>query len=533
MVSAAPPVTWSVAIAVAALILYALIAPGVSGDKDASEFALVLATLGVAHPTGYPLYTLSGWAFVHLLHLFGVGLDQAANLWSGVGGAVALGLTHALAARLLARQGVAPRAAAAAALLPAVALATNPAWVDEATLAEVNTWHGAWTAGAALFLVTAILAMRRRDHDAGVAPLTRLAAAWGLIVGLGAAHHATSLLTAAPFTVALIVVAARAGCWRWRFVPVAAGFALLPLTSYAWIAWHAFHPAEVQWATLAPDWKSVLDHITGAAYRVYLGSFAPIPQQRRLLASAVYPWLVPGLALLAWWALRARRAPGALRGAVAAAVVIGLGYVFSYGVPDPSSYFLPPLLLTLAVAPAAVLALPGVATIGRPLAWVAAAGLAIACVTCVTSGLRRASGYRAQDRALDAMWTSVPFDRGLVVWNDDMSIHLRGYQLMRGQKPDLEIVRPVKLTHDWPRKEFTDRHGFDPVSRADVDSVARVRPPRDVQALGRLLGDVITARINRLSPLPVAVFDPRAGKVRVLPKPLADTTAAGVSSAGR
>ena len=34
---------------------------------DSLEFQLVLPTLGIAHPTGYPLYTISGWLFVHLL----------------------------------------------------------------------------------------------------------------------------------------------------------------------------------------------------------------------------------------------------------------------------------------------------------------------------------------------------------------------------------------------------------------------------------------------------------------------------------
>ena len=43
--------------------------PGVCGNKDASEFTLVLATRGVAHPTGYPLYTLLGSLFVHAAHV--------------------------------------------------------------------------------------------------------------------------------------------------------------------------------------------------------------------------------------------------------------------------------------------------------------------------------------------------------------------------------------------------------------------------------------------------------------------------------
>ena len=93
---------WNAAVAAIAFAAYSLVVPGVSSDKDGSEFTLVLATLGLAHPTGYPIYTLVGHAFVALAHAIGVGWDRAANLWSALGGAVALGFMHALASRLLA-----------------------------------------------------------------------------------------------------------------------------------------------------------------------------------------------------------------------------------------------------------------------------------------------------------------------------------------------------------------------------------------------------------------------------------------------
>ena len=48
------------------LVLYGLtLSPGVL-PADSGEFQLVAATLGIAHPPGYPLYTLLGWAFTRL-----------------------------------------------------------------------------------------------------------------------------------------------------------------------------------------------------------------------------------------------------------------------------------------------------------------------------------------------------------------------------------------------------------------------------------------------------------------------------------
>ena len=50
----------------ACLTVYCLtLAPGV-GFVDSGELAAVCATLGIAHPTGYPLYTLLGWLLTRL-----------------------------------------------------------------------------------------------------------------------------------------------------------------------------------------------------------------------------------------------------------------------------------------------------------------------------------------------------------------------------------------------------------------------------------------------------------------------------------
>src|SRR6516162_1282939 len=107
---AAPAVTlaplWSVLVGALFGALDLALAPPVSGPKDAAEFTLVLAFGGVAHPTGYPLYVLLGHPFVQALHAAGASWAYAANAWSAVGGGVAAGLLHALAARL-----VPPRAA--------------------------------------------------------------------------------------------------------------------------------------------------------------------------------------------------------------------------------------------------------------------------------------------------------------------------------------------------------------------------------------------------------------------------------------
>ena len=56
----------STLVPVAAFIVYMqTLAPSVD-FIDAGELATVCATLGIAHPTGYPLFALVGWVFAHL-----------------------------------------------------------------------------------------------------------------------------------------------------------------------------------------------------------------------------------------------------------------------------------------------------------------------------------------------------------------------------------------------------------------------------------------------------------------------------------
>ena len=59
---------------------------------DGGEFQFVPYLLGVAHPTGYPLYTLLGWLWSHLLPVGDVAyrMNLFSALLGGAGGGSAL-----------------------------------------------------------------------------------------------------------------------------------------------------------------------------------------------------------------------------------------------------------------------------------------------------------------------------------------------------------------------------------------------------------------------------------------------------------
>src|SRR5262245_21240484 len=86
------------ALVLGVLALYmATLLPGI-GSGDTAEFQRVAPTLGVAHPTGYPLYTMLGWLWSRLP--LGGTPAWRMNLFSAGAAALAVGALF-LAARAL------------------------------------------------------------------------------------------------------------------------------------------------------------------------------------------------------------------------------------------------------------------------------------------------------------------------------------------------------------------------------------------------------------------------------------------------
>lgn len=518
------PYRWSFAIALLALVVYLIQTPPVSGDKDSGEFTLVLALNGIAHPTGYPIYTLLGHLFVRALHALGVGWAYAANSWSAVGGATALFFLHRLSAGLIpASAPLDRRARLLLASLPAALLAFNPLWTVETTLAEVHGWGFAWVCGATCLFLWLV---RRLCGPEAPPPatLTRGALGWGFVCGLGGAHHAaTGLLFAAPLSLGLAGSLARAKRLRLADVLLVLLGALVPMLSYGVIAYRAFHPTLMQWPVLAPSWGSVLDHVLGLQYSGGLGVFSPSAEQRVLLARYCWPFLFPGLAL---WLAAPWLGPNSRewipRAAIAVAVALGTAFTFQYGFSDPSSYFIAPMGLGLAglVPVGAALAAGGPAL--RRSAMVTWALVALAAVALSVSwlpvGQARVGLYVAFDQTVHSMWASIPVDRGLVFWPNDMYSRLHEYQWLRGEKRGLTVIHPINLVRDRPRQVFREQFGFDPIEGVVVTLGPDGRPVAGGE-LGEVYFSEVYQRINRMTSLPLILFDPATGSVRMLRKP--------------
>ena len=114
------------------------LAPSVAALFDDSlEFPLVVHRLAIAHPTGYPLYTLLGRLAVAVLGAW-QNPAWAVNLLSAAAGALTVALVY-LAGRELSRRRLPP-------LLGAVALACSPVFWSQAVVAEVYTLNSSFVA---------------------------------------------------------------------------------------------------------------------------------------------------------------------------------------------------------------------------------------------------------------------------------------------------------------------------------------------------------------------------------------------------
>ncbi len=204
------------AVAMGAFLLYAsTLAPSVQ-PADAGEFQLVCAVLGIAHPPGYPLYTMLGKLFTLLP--FG---DPAwrVNLFAAVCAAATLGvLTRAI------RQGT---DSAAAGVASALALGLSPTFWAQGTFANIRSLTALLTALAMHWLLR---------YGAGRAQ--KCLVAFALSFGLAVTHHGSLALLGLPFLAYLLAVDPRLAIEPRRWLRPAAALcgsvailAYLPLRS--------------------------------------------------------------------------------------------------------------------------------------------------------------------------------------------------------------------------------------------------------------------------------------------------------------
>ncbi len=273
-------------VALCAFGLYlATMAPSIvwafSGE-DSGDLAAAVATWGIPHPTGYPLYILLGGLFSHLIPIGQLAFRL--NLMSASCTAAGCALVFLTVLRLGGRRAdLKPAVLYIAAACAALALATSRTIWTQSIITEVYALELLFSAAIA-FLLASDLHDRRQ--------LYLLA----FVAGLSLTHHTTIVFSLAG--------AAAAVSLRWRrrlldpalLLRLAALFAL-PLLLYLLLPLRASqHPAS-NWGDPSSAGRFI-DVVTGAPYRYLidhnlLHAVRAVPAVLRLAFSQFAWWVIP------------------------------------------------------------------------------------------------------------------------------------------------------------------------------------------------------------------------------------------------
>jgi hypothetical protein len=410
------------------------------GEADTLEFQVVAAKLGVAHPTGYPLYVLLGKLFT-LLPLKNVA--WRVNLASAVFGAAAVVLLYGTVNRLTERPLISS--------LAALAFAFSATFWSQALAAEVYTLHN--------LLVVAILALLLRQLDPaedrvswdarGISSPGARVRRWHVVsflVGLSLTNHLTTVLLMPAVALALLMNRPWSQTrWKARAWLAAAGLFLLGLSLYLFIPlrWPALN--DGRWMTLG----ELLRYVTGGQFHgaLHLDGWQD-PARWRIVGRLLrQPFGWAGLALAAigvtHLVIRRRRALAVTGVTFLAYLVYGLVYY----VADIAVFLLPAHLMLAVWMGVGVTCLAELLPLEPsfvPSAWRGVVVVLFALVPLSAIGTNLPTVDRSQERggyAWGQYALNQPLEAGGAIPADTKKFAPLYYlQQVEGVRPDLDVV---------------------------------------------------------------------------------------------
>ncbi len=331
----------AVALGGAFFLLYALTAAPsiVALYDDTLEFQLVGPSFGIAHPTGYPLYTLLGGIWSRAI--FPVGnWAWRMNLFSALAAAITVALlfvlTQEVVQQTLLAKKQSPRTLSPG-IFAALLFGLSPVWWSQATIAEVYTLHILLVVLVLLFAVQ--LTKSTSATDWSIRTVTLMA----LTLGLGLVHHRTIVLLGPGL---LVLLWGKGWIWRPSRYWVRWSVALLAsLLLYLYLPLRAAMGAQDLNGSYVNSWGGFWHHVLALGYT---GFFSANALTRSLSAGDwARLWLtqfgIVGLALgvlgLGWlvWRGHNRR----LWIGLLVVLLTNLAFAMVYRVGDPEVFMLP------------------------------------------------------------------------------------------------------------------------------------------------------------------------------------------------
>lgn len=450
--SRAAEAAWTAATAAVALAVYvATLCPTVY-TLDAPELTAAAATFGVAHPPGYPLFTMLYGALARVLPFDDVALRT--NVVNALLAAATVGAVF--------RCGRALGASRAASAAGALGIAVARDWWAQGVSTEVYALDG-------LLLASSVLAAARVGRDAS----RRSFALLGLAFGLACGHRAVNVVFLLALLAWVELSRRRAGAAVSRYaVFVACGVATAAVWLYLPIAASADPPMNMGdpsdpsrlWVVItAAPYARHLASTTGALVLGRVGQYAvSLPLQ--LAATAVAA--IAGIVLLR----RRGAAPGAAGTCVAAFAALNLLFVVLFNIPDGESFLQATWISAGALGAVGYDALARRLGAAGPAAAVALA-LAPAAWTWSVADL---SGVRTVETYGRDLLDSAGPGALIVAYDDNARNAMVFQQVVRGHGTDRAVV-DVSAPLPWHQDETRRRtHEFDFAGESGEGWIARL-----------------------------------------------------------
>jgi len=445
---------WSLVVFIGVFGVYLLTIIPTAIDQDSGELVTVAHVLGVAHPTGYPLWTLLGRGFDALP----MGSTSAFRV------ALLSAISAAGAAAMVCWMTMAMSGVALAGVFAGVAFGVwFPTW-SQAVRAEVYAFE-------ALLFGLFLVILWRWQEERSPRWLIWLSAAGGLV----AMHHRTGFLAAAPalFVALWLTQPRRVRSYAWA----AAAF-VAPFLFYLYLPIRAAANPPLNWGK--PDTlERFIAHVSGRQYSkwVFMNSWDMVARQAERLwgeCLAGPGWLsvalaVAGGALIAWgFAVSARRRPVVTWPLGIGAVGLSI-WVLTWGDVSDSKVWLLPVGAAFALFGGLGLARIAEVFPRRAVGWSVSVLMGISLVVgLVSANWARADQsdvWRHRDQWAAAL---MQMDEGAIFvaeWDNPMFMSWY-LQEVEGLRRDVTVLRPMALSEEWYRETIDEVELRDAASHA-------------------------------------------------------------------
>ncbi len=294
---------------------------------DAGELATVVTTLGIAHPTGYPLFTLIGWIFAHLP--LGYRVIYNLNLMAAVECSAALFFFFRFlvffVGEFTLRRGAGSSGMAVnekvteknfvhvivPALCGTLALAFSAVFWSQSNSIEVYPLHTLFLSVVLLLFTKAVVYENAGGREGETADARLRRSLWlgfAYVLGLAFTNHMTTVLLAPAFMYFYFSMCGFGpGAWR-RILTLAVPF-VAGLSVYVYFVIRSSGHPLLNWGN-PQSFERLMWHMGGKQYRVWMfSSFESASKQLNYFWTTLpsnYAYIPLVLALAGVWSFLAR-----------------------------------------------------------------------------------------------------------------------------------------------------------------------------------------------------------------------------------